>query len=459
MALYKVLKQFDELDLKHGREYQGPKATKTKIALRQRPVSAQPRNRRKRQHTKSSFSFRRPASAMSRIRSNGVYNRTDNVSSYLDGWKPQTLMKGLQSTNEHSREFYFLRISLDQRHCNSIVNVTVTDLTNLDRPSHTYNHLSVNTQSQILFRKKPLDDNDKSTLTVISPIDDFYWINQHPAQLLGHTLRVQVVSTFPKRDVLVDTCCHFAGRKQGSTILSSRQRRKTITNNQRQRKENDSKQNYVYQQQEKQKQKQKQQQKKQQKKQQQMGEETNSKTKIPLDPLEEQTKEIRIRKMKNKIQLHNSSPNFKTRTVEQTQQHTRKRGILCPNSRIHGDFNRNINSMDSPKTALRNMRTNLSLNIKKLKDELSEKRKKVMKVTTSKVAKGLSENVRPRSEPYERSYMKYDVDPDQLLKELASIDTSTAAEGLRGWSPKHSRTRPKSGIEIVEGLAFQEKRK
>jgi len=47
--------------------------------------------------------------------------------------------------------------------------------------------------------------------------------------------------------------------------------------------------------------------------------------------------------------------------------------------------------------------------------------------------------------------MKYDVDPDVLLKELSQVDSSSANSGLTGWSPKHSRRRPARGVEMLEG--------
>ena len=67
--------------------------------------------------------------------------------------------------------------------------------------------------------------------------------------------------------------------------------------------------------------------------------------------------------------------------------------------------------------------------------------------SSSSVVAAESPVLKPRLTPY----MKYDVDPDVLLKELSQVDSSSANSGLTGWSPKHSRRRPARGVEMLEG--------
>ena len=447
MALYKILKEFEKLDVKHGRTFNGPRAELAKVV---RPASASGTRRPK----KVPRQFRpRPHSAASRSRSISRTTTTTNHRETLTGWKLNTLRKGRQKTNEYGREFYFLRISLSKG-VGSIVDVSATDLTDLNRPTHQYRQLPVNKQGEIMFRRHPLASGAKTT-TVISPVDDFAFVTS-PAQLLGHTLRIRVVSTYPTQKVLVDTCCHFAGRNQGPSVLSSHRRRTTTTSSSSTK---DSSRE----------------QKRESTEQYHKNRRRNSNRKTTAgEGAREASLAVQTMKADTALhyegkksdedavvytkknaqnsntvpQLHNSSPNFKTRPVAQRR---KKRGVMSPAAaRQPFDTDASV-SADSPKTELQNMRRNLSLNIQNFKEDISRKRRMALNAAAARVASDqrlpLPEGLKPSLTPY----MKYTVDPDQLLKELAQVDTSGSADGLRGWSPKHSRRRPEVGIGKLDG--------
>ena len=124
MALYCVLKKFEELDIKTGR-LDGPKL---QLPLVERPGSALRRRQnvqrlRQRQRPASVTGVRhtttrtiskrrdarqrtRPASAMSsRLRSGGGLT----TSLETDAFRKHQLTTGTKQTNQYSRKFYFLR--------------------------------------------------------------------------------------------------------------------------------------------------------------------------------------------------------------------------------------------------------------------------------------------------------------------------------------------------------------
>ena len=496
MALYAVLKKFEALDAKSNRAFLGPKASEilkpnnhiiqqqsnsnskskstktqrrpfsagrqrssttnnTKSTRTRRPSSAG--GHRQRSTTSTTKSSRtRPKSAMSRMRTTSF-----NFSS--SSFNKQKLTAGLKTTDHFDSKFYFLRISLGHNQIATKVNVTVTDLTSPDRPVHTYRNLNVNKQKHILFRDTPLFGCGKKSLTVISPVDDFHFITS-PAQLLGHTLRILVESISPQHKFLVDTCAHFAGRNQGSSVLLARSRRSiqlktkstksasTSVLDQRAQKENNSNKTL------------KEQRIKKWKEEQRNRLKTNATTES--SSLEQQIEnEIEKRKRtthsKEKIKspkrkelkhvtLHNNSPNFRTRQIPRPR---KKRPVLSPRTN-HTTSSDVSYPIDSPKTELANMRKNLSLNISKFKDQVNRKRQQVMTQATASVTSNggnMSSKLSPELKPRLTPYMKYDVDPDAILRELSSIDSSAANQGLKGWSPTHSRRKPNGMKNGVEG--------
>ena len=492
MALYKILKQFEQLDKRHGRVFNGPKATLTTIGIRQqsknaRPASAQPRRRTRHRATTASTSFsnhrhhRRPASAMARTRPKSTTTTTTFAAKkYTHQWSARHLTKGTQQNNEFDRKFYFLRITLEPKHVQAMVTVSATDLTDPDRPTHTYYDLKIHQQTrQIIFRQVPLANVPD---VCISPVDDFDFVTS-PAQMLGHTLRIRVSTS--NQEVLVDTCCHFAGRNQGKSVVSSkrtpaRTKHRGWLAHRKPSSGGGSKYSNET---------------KQEPRHQTYGAKQQPRTALTHGTI--QHSRVSLKEQINKAvdegktgegktssapapaplhrppgtattnpttnELQNSSPNVKTRrvVVKKKQRRKKRGGVITNNTNNVDPYDilnpQNMHPKESPGTALRNIRSHLSLNIKKFKEEAEYKRNMVMKTALANVASGTPP--RPSSKPSLTPYMKYNVDPDQLLRELAHVDTSAAADGLKGWSPKYSRTTARTNT-IQSGVqgskAFQD---
>ena len=110
------------------------------------------------------------------------------------------------------------------------------------------------------------------------------------------------------------------------------------------------------------------------------------------------------------------------------------------------------NQVLSPRTASSDARSNLSLNIKQCKEDIERRRAKSMLQAKKSLEAGpAAADVRQPLRLQREGTMKYQVDPDQLLRDLAGVDTSASSEGLRGWSPKHSRKRSSQGVDSMVG--------
>jgi hypothetical protein len=109
----------------------------------------------------------------------------------------------------------------------------------------------------------------------------------------------------------------------------------------------------------------------------------------------------------------------------------------------------------SPRTASSDARSNLSLNIKQFKEDIERRRQKSMerarRTLKKEEAATVAADVRQPLRLQREGNMKYQVDPDQLLRDLAGVDTTTSSDGLRGWSPKHSQKRSTHGMESMVG--------
>ena len=496
MALYAVLKKFEAMDKRGGRIYNGPTAEQiirpssstSTITTRSKKNQPPPRRRRRQ---------RRPASAMD-ARSTRTNQRTRRPASAMASLRTseprllnkRVLTKGAPTSNEYGKEFYFLRISLGLHQKNVIVDVTVTDLTHPDRPSHVYRALTLDKKRNIKFRDLTLENfqyekkNGKipslnNTLTVISPVDDFDFVTE-PAQLLGHTLRICVVSVAPHRQLLVDTCCHFAGRNPGRSLLLSRQRnfieRSLDKNDEGKKSDGDgggggggggeerkkrwkeeqrkrmaaktrSLDDQTIEEIQKRRSENEQNEKKQQHEVKRTANTTTTNTKMKM-------KMKTTRSSSTEPRLHNNSPNFRTKNV--ASRRTRRRpmspmmnGAAAMQSEKNDDDN---NQVLSPRTASSDARSNLSLNIKQCKEDIERRRAKSMLQARKSLEAGpAAADVRQPLRLQREGTMKYQVDPDQLLRDLAGVDTSASSEGLRGWSPKHSRKRSSQGVDSMVG--------
>jgi len=106
------------------------------------------------------------------------------------------------------KEFYYLNIRVvNLQHVEGaamsdwIFSVTITDVTHPARqPTQTFSQLRLNSDSYLVFRPP--------SRTTFSPVDDLTWMTT-PQQLFQHTLRIQVVATFPRQTKVVDTQVHF----------------------------------------------------------------------------------------------------------------------------------------------------------------------------------------------------------------------------------------------------------
>eukprot|EP00946_MAST-07B_sp_MAST-7B-sp1_P004061 g4061.t1 len=194
MALYRVLAKFDALDAKIGRD-KIPRArlpTAARPALRINKVKM---NADKKAKTRSFGSFGRTGASLG-----ARPEDSDGVSEADDSTRSRK--------SHFDREFYFLRVAVESNDVD--LDVHITDLTSPDRPSFAYRNVHVNDDYQIIFRDEPIPGFGPETLNVISPVDDFPFVTKC-AQMLGHTLRVRVMSN---RTCLVDTS---AGAKYDAT--------------------------------------------------------------------------------------------------------------------------------------------------------------------------------------------------------------------------------------------------
>ena len=177
----------------------------------------------------------RPASAgpsRRRIRSDR-FNNNNNIQKKItySSWNRSKLQRGKKFANSTggksvagtsvanfakriiNPEFYFLRVCLNgisDNYVDKKYNVQITDLTNIDRPSHWYTDLETADDGHLIFRKHSLNVKSKMpTRTVMSPMHDFYWV-EHCTQLYGHAIRIEVyeqVSEF--QSLLIDRCAYF----------------------------------------------------------------------------------------------------------------------------------------------------------------------------------------------------------------------------------------------------------
>eukprot|EP01012_Entosiphon_sulcatum_P033202 TRINITY_DN42068_c0_g1_i1.p1 TRINITY_DN42068_c0_g1~~TRINITY_DN42068_c0_g1_i1.p1 ORF type:complete len:511 (+),score=52.39 TRINITY_DN42068_c0_g1_i1:40-1572(+) len=104
----------------------------------------------------------------------------------------------------HAKHFYFLHVRIQSASAQALAawrfDVTVTDLSDPAKPSHTFPERRVNDTLHIVFHEP--------NTCVLSPVDDLPWVREVD-QLYGHTVRLEVVAVYPNRTKVVDTTVHY----------------------------------------------------------------------------------------------------------------------------------------------------------------------------------------------------------------------------------------------------------
>lgn len=492
MALFHVLSKFDALDAKIGRTNIPP--AKLPVAKRPRSraaLSATKENTRARArtrpkarefgsfgrdrselgesklHAKSATKHQRqrsrPASAFARSRgaSKARYGYKGIVYAqppHLWSWKRESLAaasvapdaasgdlddasaptsernqladaNSADKSNPLERRFYYLRISVEDIGDTSL-DVHVTDLTSTDRPTFVYRSVSVNAKHQIIFRRTPIPGFGPETLTVISPVDDFPFVTK-PAQMLGHTLRIRVLSTWPKKLCIIDTCCHFRGRNKGPRALETEEilsrnahRHRKPFNKQRRRQRPASA----------------------------MAALTSTPKLTSTDSIRHTRKnELANQKVQNTYgnsfdgnSVRPSSPGFVETLAMKSSQNVikrQRRPSMLTEDKLTS--NEAPEMLKSPGTQLRNVRQNLRLQISKFRQDIDRSRQRRRNPSRSpNRQKSPVKHRRERHLQNNEGSLSQDVrtmiDPDQLLKDLATYGQA-ARVTLKAWSPKNSQ--------------------
>ena len=460
MALFHILAKFDALDEKIGRDKipraRLPAAAGPRSAAAARTAAPQAKTKtfgsfgrtEKHRQTRHRQTRQRPASAFAGSRPGGYlcdtrfaqpphlwsWNRASLAanSSNSDGDHGGDGGNGGSTASHFERQFYFLRIAVEAG--DVYLDVHITDLTSPDRPSFVYRGVRVNAANQIVFRDTPIQGCGAETLNVISPVDDFPFVSK-PAQMLGHTLRVRVMS---RTDCIVDTCCHFKGRNKGPRALEAEEllRRKgnlqrSISSRAHRRHHHQKNQKSC------------------------AGESQRQRPASAMATLSsslsrhaaEKTndggageKKERSLQLDCRPAIRPSSPIVETRRVRLSNKNNKNSKRRRQPSQLTEDVGV-VPLLESPGTELRNMRENLRLNISKFRHDISQHKSKrshrPLSLSPKRRTSGSQNYGRPpRRSDYDATDRLY-VDPDQLLKEL---NGQAASVRLKAWSPKASQT-------------------